>query len=123
MFAICCVFQAAYFTAFFPYIVLSILLVRSLTLEGSIDGIIYYFKPQWSKLGEAKVEDQLLLYVFIFFTVGHGVKDCPFMFLFQSIHNNVHLTVLCIHCICNVHLTVLFICHVCFGLVTTKVSR
>ena len=59
MLAVCCVFQAAYFTAFFPYIVLSILLVRSLTLEGSIDGIIYYFKPQWSKLGEAKVEEQL----------------------------------------------------------------
>ena len=49
------VFQAVYFTAFFPYIVLSILLVRSLTLEGSVNGIIYYFKPQWEKLGEAKV--------------------------------------------------------------------
>lgn len=49
------VLQAAYFTAFFPYIVLSILLVRSLTLKGSVDGIIYYFKPQWEKLGEAKV--------------------------------------------------------------------
>jgi hypothetical protein len=48
-------FQAAYFTAFFPYIVLMILLIRSLTLPGSLNGIIYYFKPQWHKLGEAKV--------------------------------------------------------------------
>ena len=48
-------FQAVYFTAFFPYIVLLILLIRALTLEGSVDGIIYYFKPQWDKLGTAKV--------------------------------------------------------------------
>ena len=35
-----------------------ILLVRSLTLEGSINGIIYYFKPQWGKLTEAKVSSE-----------------------------------------------------------------
>lgn len=47
--------KAAYVLAVFPYIVLAILLVRALTLEGSMNGIIYLFKPQWDKILEPKV--------------------------------------------------------------------
>jgi solute carrier family 6 amino acid transporter-like protein 5/7/9/14 len=42
--------KVTYVTALFPYIVLSILLVRGLTLDGSVDGIIYYVKPDFKKL-------------------------------------------------------------------------
>ena len=44
-----------YFTAFFPYVVLTILLIRGLTLDGSIDGIVYFLLPKWESLLNAKV--------------------------------------------------------------------
>lgn len=47
--------KASYFLAIFPYIMLTTLLVKTLTLEGSMDGIIYFFKPQWNKILEPGV--------------------------------------------------------------------
>lgn len=42
--------KAAYFLGVFPYVVLLILLLRAVTLPGAMDGIIYFFKPQWREL-------------------------------------------------------------------------
>ena len=47
--------QVVYFTATFPYLVLLVLLVRGLTLPGSLNGIMYYLTPQWHRLASAKV--------------------------------------------------------------------
>lgn len=47
--------QVVYFTATFPYVVLTILFVRGVTLEGAYTGIMYYLTPQWDKILEAKV--------------------------------------------------------------------
>lgn len=47
--------KAAYFLALFPYVILIALLVRSVTLEGAKDGIIFFFKPKWSELLNPKV--------------------------------------------------------------------
>ncbi|KAI9589591.1 hypothetical protein GQX74_007759 [Glossina fuscipes] len=43
--------KAAYFLAIFPYVILITLLVRAVTLDGAIDGIIYFLKPNWSEYG------------------------------------------------------------------------
>nr|XP_060511239.1 sodium- and chloride-dependent creatine transporter 1 [Panthera onca] len=47
--------KIVYFTATFPYVVLVVLLVRGVLLPGALDGIIYYLKPDWSKLGSPQV--------------------------------------------------------------------
>ncbi|XP_024611578.1 sodium- and chloride-dependent creatine transporter 1 [Neophocaena asiaeorientalis asiaeorientalis] len=47
--------KVVYFTATFPYVVLVVLLVRGVLLPGAVDGIIYYLKPDWSKLASPQV--------------------------------------------------------------------
>jgi len=46
-----------------PYILLTILLVRGLTLEGSMGGIEFYLKPDLSKLLEASVSKTTNVYI------------------------------------------------------------
>ncbi len=48
-------FQVAYFTATFPYLMLTVLVVRGVTLEGASKGILYFVTPDWSKLKEPDV--------------------------------------------------------------------
>jgi len=45
----------AYFTATFPYICLTVLLIHGLNLDGSVDGIKYFLTPNWEKLIESNV--------------------------------------------------------------------
>ena len=41
--------QVIYFTALFPYLVLTIFLVRGLTLPGATEGLTYLFTPNVSR--------------------------------------------------------------------------
>jgi len=50
-----CFLQVVYFTATFPLIVLFTLLIRGLTLEGAGDGILFYLKPDFSRLADPQV--------------------------------------------------------------------
>ncbi|XP_011144447.1 sodium-dependent nutrient amino acid transporter 1-like [Harpegnathos saltator] len=47
--------KAAYFLAIFPYVVMTALLVRAVTLEGAVNGILFFVTPKWDVLWEPKV--------------------------------------------------------------------
>ncbi|XP_058054984.1 sodium-dependent nutrient amino acid transporter 1-like [Anopheles bellator] len=64
--------KVSYFLAIFPYIIIAVLLVRSLTLDGAWNGIKYFFMPQWSKLLEIEVWYQAVTQCFFSLTICFG---------------------------------------------------
>ncbi|EDW36740.1 GL18425 [Drosophila persimilis] len=65
--------KASYVLALFPYAVMFILLVRSLTLPGAYDGVMYFLTPQWDKLLEPEVWYNAVTQVFFSLAVCFGV--------------------------------------------------
>ncbi|CAI2733734.1 unnamed protein product [Schistosoma spindalis] len=47
--------KVSYFTGIFPYIMLTILLIRSVLLPGAKDGVLYYLTPDFSRLKDPQV--------------------------------------------------------------------
>uniref|UniRef100_A0A182IT24 Transporter n=2 Tax=Anopheles atroparvus TaxID=41427 RepID=A0A182IT24_ANOAO len=64
--------KVAYFLAIFPYVVMLVLLVRACTLEGAGDGMLYFIKPQWDRILEAKVWYAAVTQVFFSLTICFG---------------------------------------------------
>lgn len=64
--------KAAYFLAIFPYVVLTIILVRAVTLEGSIAGIMYFITPNWKKLWTLEIWYHAVAQCFFSLTICFG---------------------------------------------------
>ncbi|XP_077259913.1 sodium-dependent nutrient amino acid transporter 1-like [Temnothorax americanus] len=47
--------KAAYFLAIFPYVMMTALLIRAVTLDGAVDGILFFVTPNWNALWKPTV--------------------------------------------------------------------
>ncbi|XP_061389747.1 sodium-dependent nutrient amino acid transporter 1-like, partial [Musca vetustissima] len=79
--------KVSYFLAMFPYVVMLVLLIRSLTLPGAFDGVLFFLTPQWDKLLDAHVWYAAVTQVFFSLTVGYGV--IPMYASFNRFHHNI----------------------------------
>ena len=68
--------KAAYFTATFPYVVLSCLFVRGITLEGAWLGIKVLFTPDFGRLADPIVWMDAAGQIFYSLSVGFGALIC-----------------------------------------------
>ena len=83
--------KAVYFTAIFPYVILTVLLCFGLSLDGAVAGILYYVTPRLDRLTDVQVEKLSLLQRFFFETVlapcdvGVGRRGNADLFLIGSL--------------------------------------
>ncbi|XP_062616275.1 sodium- and chloride-dependent glycine transporter 1-like [Saccostrea cucullata] len=79
--------KVVYFTAIFPYILLTVLLVRGLTLSGSHEGVMYYLTPDWDKLTKASVWSDAAVQIFYSLSACSGGLIA--MASYNKFNNNV----------------------------------
>lgn len=78
--------MAVYVTATFPYIVLSIYLIRGLTLHGATNGIVYLFTPKMEQL--ANPTTWINAATQIFYTMGLGFGSLIAFSSYNHYNNN-----------------------------------
>uniref|UniRef100_A0A1I8MJW7 Transporter n=1 Tax=Musca domestica TaxID=7370 RepID=A0A1I8MJW7_MUSDO len=79
--------KVSYFLAMFPYVIMLVLLIRSLTLPGAFNGVLFFLTPQWDRLLDAQVWYAAVTQVFFSLTVGYGV--IPMYASFNRFRHNI----------------------------------
>lgn len=77
--------KVSYFTAPFPYVLLTILFVRGVTLPGASNGIKFFLYPEWNRLLDLKVWADAAIQMF--FGLGPGWGGLVNMASFNNFRN------------------------------------
>ena len=92
-------FQVVYFTATAPYLLLTAILIRGVTLPGAVEGIKFYLTPDLSRLSDGQV---LIFLSAAFLSFTGNLVPCVFVKLARCAEQN------------EVHLWPFFLCFVLF---------
>ncbi|KAJ2952014.1 hypothetical protein O0L34_g4274 [Tuta absoluta] len=80
--------KVVYFTALFPYVMLTALLIRGATLDGALDGVKFYLQPDWDVLLQPKVWGDAASQIFYSFGVACG--SLVTLASYSNFKNNCH---------------------------------
>ncbi|CAH0725352.1 unnamed protein product, partial [Brenthis ino] len=80
--------KVVYFTTLFPYVMLTALLIRGVTLEGAGEGLLFYLLPDWSTLLEARVWGDAASQ--IFYSLGVACGSLVTLASYNNFYNNCH---------------------------------
>ncbi|XP_076338086.1 sodium- and chloride-dependent GABA transporter 2-like isoform X3 [Tachypleus tridentatus] len=90
--------KVVYFTATFPYLVLTILLIRGVTLPGALDGLYFYLMPDFSRLADGQVWIDAGTQIFYSYAVAFGAMTA--LGSYNTFHNNFYKQCIFVAC-CN----------------------
>jgi len=96
--------KVSYFTAIFPYILITTLVIRGSMLEGAGDGILFYITPRWEKLREPQVWADAAIQ--IFYSLGPCMGTLITMSSYNKFNNNClknAITVALINCCTSIY--------------------
>lgn len=89
--------KVTWFTSMFPYVLLFILLIRGLTLDGAMDGIVYYLYPRFDKLISSTVWIDAATQIFFSYGLVLGAQIA--LGSYNKYHNNVLRDAFIISCV------------------------